>query len=74
MTVLRQNSPMRMLDSCRPSYYAQTAGSIGWTAVGPWSGLLDHMTYAEECVPTWIPGDILIAYSDGVTEPENDFR
>ncbi len=35
-------------------------------------GLLDGMTYAEESVRLSC-GDILIAYSDGVTEPENDF-
>lgn len=35
-------------------------------------GLLDGMVY-EEGVVTLDPGDILIAYSDGVTEPENDF-
>ena len=35
-------------------------------------GLLDDMSYEEESV-TLLPGDILIAYSDGVTEPENDF-
>jgi sigma-B regulation protein RsbU (phosphoserine phosphatase) len=35
-------------------------------------GLLDGMVY-DEGVVTLDPGDILIAYSDGVTEPENDF-
>ncbi|HEY2018721.1 MAG TPA: SpoIIE family protein phosphatase, partial [Bryobacteraceae bacterium] len=35
-------------------------------------GLLDGMVYDEGAV-TLDPGDILIAYSDGVTEPENDF-
>jgi sigma-B regulation protein RsbU (phosphoserine phosphatase) len=35
-------------------------------------GLIDHMRYqqGEETMQT---GDILIAYSDGVTEPENEF-
>lgn len=35
-------------------------------------GLIDNMQYDQETVPMH-PGDILIAYSDGVTEPENDF-
>ena len=35
-------------------------------------GLLDNLSYDEGTV-TLDPGDILIAYSDGVTEPENEF-
>ncbi|HEY2003339.1 MAG TPA: SpoIIE family protein phosphatase [Acidobacteriaceae bacterium] len=35
-------------------------------------GLLDNLVYEEGSV-TLDPGDILIAYSDGVTEPENEF-
>ncbi len=35
-------------------------------------GLLDNMEYEEGAV-TLNPGDLLIAYSDGVTEPENEF-
>ena len=35
-------------------------------------GLMDGMTYEEESLHM-DSGDILIAYSDGVTEPENDF-
>ena len=35
-------------------------------------GLLDGMSYNQETIPME-PGDLLIAYSDGVTEPENDF-
>lgn len=35
-------------------------------------GLLDNMSY-EEGEVTLDEGDILIAYSDGVTEPENEF-
>ncbi len=35
-------------------------------------GLIDAMRYEQGC-ETMRPGDILIAYSDGVTEPENDF-
>ena len=35
-------------------------------------GLLDGMSY-EEGMVTLDSGDILIAYSDGVTEPENEF-
>ncbi|MBS1815538.1 MAG: SpoIIE family protein phosphatase [Acidobacteria bacterium] len=35
-------------------------------------GLMDGMRYEEEA-QTLGPGDLLIAFSDGVTEPENDF-
>jgi len=35
-------------------------------------GLFDNMTYEEGAVEMR-PGEIFIAYSDGVTEPENDF-
>jgi sigma-B regulation protein RsbU (phosphoserine phosphatase) len=35
-------------------------------------GLLDGMEYEEGSV-VLDPGDIVVAYSDGVTEPENDF-
>jgi sigma-B regulation protein RsbU (phosphoserine phosphatase) len=35
-------------------------------------GLLDNLSYDEGTV-ILEPGDILIAYSDGVTEPENEF-
>ena len=35
-------------------------------------GLFDNMCYGEGSIDMQ-PGDILIAYSDGVTEPENDF-
>jgi sigma-B regulation protein RsbU (phosphoserine phosphatase) len=34
-------------------------------------GLFDHETYGESTV-VMQPGDLLVAYSDGVTEPEND--
>jgi phosphoserine phosphatase RsbU/P len=35
-------------------------------------GLLDDMRYEEDSVRLQ-PGDLVVAYSDGVTEPENDF-
>ena len=35
-------------------------------------GLIDNMSY-EQGIERLTPGDILIAYSDGVTEPENEF-
>jgi sigma-B regulation protein RsbU (phosphoserine phosphatase) len=35
-------------------------------------GLFDNMTYAEGAVEMH-PGEIFLAFSDGVTEPENDF-
>lgn len=41
---------------------------VGGTVVG----LIDGMEYEQESV-TLRSGDIVVAYSDGVTEPENDF-
>jgi phosphoserine phosphatase RsbU/P len=35
-------------------------------------GLFDNQSYAEGSVEM-LPGEILVAYSDGITEPENDF-
>ena len=35
-------------------------------------GLFDGMTYDESRLPMH-PGDIMVAFSDGVTEPENEF-
>jgi sigma-B regulation protein RsbU (phosphoserine phosphatase) len=35
-------------------------------------GLFDGMAYDESSVPMQ-PGDIFVAYSDGITEPENEF-
>jgi len=35
-------------------------------------GLFDNMTYDEGAVEMH-PGEIFLAYSDGVTEPENEF-
>lgn len=35
-------------------------------------GLFDRMEYTEETVELY-PGDIFIAFSDGMTEPENEF-
>lgn len=35
-------------------------------------GLFDHMNYEEGCVELH-DGEIFLAYSDGVTEPENDY-
>jgi sigma-B regulation protein RsbU (phosphoserine phosphatase) len=34
-------------------------------------GLFDHETYSESTI-VMQPGDLVVAYSDGVTEPEND--
>ena len=35
-------------------------------------GLFDGMSYEESRIPMQ-PGDIFVAFSDGVTEPENEF-
>jgi len=48
-------------------------GTIGkLEAGGTVVGLFDNMSYDEGSI-NMRPGDILVAYSDGVTEPENDF-
>ena len=41
---------------------------VGGTVVG----LFDNMSYEEDSVDMH-PGEIFMAYSDGITEPENDF-
>src|SRR5262249_48663980 len=56
-----------------PPFLLSQSGSIfkledGGTVVG----LFDHLTFDEGSVQLR-PGDIFLAYSDGVTEPENDF-
>ena len=35
-------------------------------------GLFDNLSFPEATVQLR-PGDVLVAYSDGVTEPENDY-
>ena len=45
-------------------YHCETSGTV--------VGLFDRATY-EESTTVMQPGDILVAYSDGVTEPENEF-
>ena len=42
--------------------------SCGGTVVG----LFDNLSFPEATVQ-FFPGDVLVAYSDGVTEPENDY-
>jgi hypothetical protein len=42
------------------------------TVNGTVVGLFDGVTYDESTV-VMQPGDIFVAYSDGVTEPENEF-
>lgn len=56
-----------------PPFVLRTSGSLQrLDAGGTVVGLMDDMTYEEGSL-RMEPGDILIAYSDGVTEPENDF-
>ena len=49
-----------------------TAASAVWKISGTVVGLFDGMTYDESSIGMK-PGDIFVAYSDGVTEPENEF-
>jgi phosphoserine phosphatase RsbU/P len=56
-----------------PPILVGTDGSVRrLEAGGTVVGLFDHMTYSEDTVEMNL-GEILIAYSDGVTEPENEF-
>ena len=55
-----------------PLVCAPTAPFCGWIAEALLSDLLDEMHY-EEGIVALQSGDLLVAYSDGVTEPENEF-
>jgi phosphoserine phosphatase RsbU/P len=55
-----------------PILIARNGGIRRLEAGGTVIGLFDHMSYEEGSVEMK-PGEIFLAYSDGVTEPENDF-
>jgi sigma-B regulation protein RsbU (phosphoserine phosphatase) len=55
-----------------PILIARNGGIRRLEAGGTVIGLFDKMTYEEGSVEMK-PGEIFLAYSDGVTEPENDF-
>jgi phosphoserine phosphatase RsbU/P len=55
-----------------PLVLAQTGAIRRLEDGGTVVGLFDNLTYEEKCVQLR-PGEIFLAYSDGVTEPENDF-
>jgi sigma-B regulation protein RsbU (phosphoserine phosphatase) len=55
-----------------PILIAQDGSVRRLEAGGTVVGLFDSMTYEEDSVEM-NPGEIFLAYSDGVTEPENDF-
>lgn len=55
-----------------PILISKDGGVRRLEAGGTVVGLFDSMTYDEESVEMH-PGEIFLAYSDGVTEPENDF-
>ena len=56
--------PPLILTNAGSVYHCETSGTV--------VGLFDGATY-EESTTVMQPGDILVAYSDGVTEPENEF-
>ena len=67
----------RMLTYCNAGHLPPVVlGADGSTrrldAGGTVVGLFDDMSY-EEADIRLSPGDIVLAYSDGLTEPENDF-
>jgi sigma-B regulation protein RsbU (phosphoserine phosphatase) len=51
---------------------AEDGGIRRLEAGGTVIGLFDGMTYEEDSVQMH-PGEVFLAYSDGVTEPENEF-
>jgi len=55
-----------------PLLIAQDGAVRRLEAGGTVVGLFDNMTYDEDSVDMH-PGEIFLAYSDGVTEPENEF-
>jgi sigma-B regulation protein RsbU (phosphoserine phosphatase) len=55
-----------------PILLSQQHGVHRLATAGTVVGLFDAMTYPEARVPLQ-PGDIFVAFSDGVTEPENEF-
>jgi phosphoserine phosphatase RsbU/P len=55
-----------------PIIMSQDGGIRRLDCGGTVIGLFDNMNYEEASVPLR-PGEIFLAYSDGVTEPENDF-
>src|SRR6202167_5970027 len=55
-----------------PILIGRNGGIRRLEAGGTVIGLFDNMSYEEGCVQMH-PGEIFIAYSDGVTEPENEF-
>ena len=55
-----------------PILIARNGGIRRLEAGGTVIGLFDNMTYEEGSVEMK-PGEVFLAYSDGVTEPENDF-
>jgi sigma-B regulation protein RsbU (phosphoserine phosphatase) len=55
-----------------PILVSEDGSSQLLTCGGTVVGLLDEMYYPETTVQLR-PGDIFVAYSDGVTEPENDY-
>jgi sigma-B regulation protein RsbU (phosphoserine phosphatase) len=55
-----------------PFVLAQDLGVTRLETSGTVVGLFDSVSYSESRVPMR-PGDIFVAFSDGVTEPENEF-
>ncbi len=55
-----------------PLLIAEDASTRELTVGGTVIGLLDYPTWEEQCVQMH-RGEILVAFSDGLTEPENEF-
>jgi phosphoserine phosphatase RsbU/P len=71
------DAPARMLTYSNaghlPPYVIAENGSVTQLDTsGTVVGLFDAMSYEESRIPMH-PGDIFVAFSDGVTEPENEF-
>ena len=68
----RARFAIRMAVNCRRWCLRPDGSVVRLDRGGTVVGLLDDMQYEEGAV-TLQSGDIVIAYSDGVTEPENEF-
>jgi sigma-B regulation protein RsbU (phosphoserine phosphatase) len=55
-----------------PILISEDGSSQLLTCGGTVVGLFDNLSFPEATVQLF-PGDVLVAYSDGVTEPENDY-
>ena len=66
------NLPTAMGGHLPPIIMSQDGSIVAWSVEEPWLACRDKLSYEEESVELR-PGEIFLAYTDGVTEPENEF-